>query len=454
MQSYSSQYINTYEILKNAVIGFEFEFYTKYALVKLTEIINSELNPVKIEVFRKYHSPFVPTADVWKLEPDLSGGENMVELVTGPMPYHIAVMRLAKVLAFLQKHAFTTNQCSVHVNISYNKESGKSIQNLSVLKMVMSTDEDKIYALFPVRRSNLYARSIKNILPLEGATWIENTDIIEKNLKLPQTKYFGINFSKMNKGLLEFRYIGGKDYHTRTNDILFLVDRFCLDTWNSINVPLTETEFKALKKSLEDQWKLYSHVLNYDTFLSEMPTVVIEIGRELDYELVKASWDQLRWYVYDLLKASKTIKINKLNWDVNKNVLEVVDGDIDLFYPVENINFINCTIENGTIGNSIILDCNIKKCDIATSIVHDSDLTDCRLHKTACNVGSTLNNCFYSLGYFDGTMNSGIFRAGTLGPNAYLGSGVKKHNARDVKRKEKIDQENNTNQLQSQDNTI
>ena len=69
-------------------IGFEFEF------IRDTNINNStvkkelmRLFKVKISLEDKAHSDFVPIEGHWKMEPDFSGGKNLVEVVTPPMPY-------------------------------------------------------------------------------------------------------------------------------------------------------------------------------------------------------------------------------------------------------------------------------------------------------------------------------------------------------------------------------
>src|ERR1035437_3061299 len=91
MKKYSEKFINNHRILKESVIGYEFEFYLKnLSYYKTLEMLIKYLTPVKVEGFRAYHPDKVPTSDYWLLTPDLSGGSNMVELITGPMDYYTA----------------------------------------------------------------------------------------------------------------------------------------------------------------------------------------------------------------------------------------------------------------------------------------------------------------------------------------------------------------------------
>ena len=101
MKKYSDKFINQSSKLKHARIGFEFEFYMKdLSFYKTLEMLNVDLAPVKVWGFRQYHSDFTPDENNFKIEPDLSGGSNMVELVTGPLDYYDAKYYLVKIIIF------------------------------------------------------------------------------------------------------------------------------------------------------------------------------------------------------------------------------------------------------------------------------------------------------------------------------------------------------------------
>ena len=105
MDKYSDKFLNQSSKLKNAVVGMEFEFYMKdLSFYKTLELLNQELDPVKVWGFREYHSDFTPDDRNFKIEPDLSGGSNMVELVTGPLDYFDAKYFLVKIIKFIQTY--------------------------------------------------------------------------------------------------------------------------------------------------------------------------------------------------------------------------------------------------------------------------------------------------------------------------------------------------------------
>ena len=86
------------DILLNAKVGMEFEFYSNYDVQKTVTLLSRELNK-KISIETKAHSDFKPTADHYKVEPDMSGGAKLIELVTGSLPYQDARLTLIKALS-------------------------------------------------------------------------------------------------------------------------------------------------------------------------------------------------------------------------------------------------------------------------------------------------------------------------------------------------------------------
>ena len=165
MDKYSDKFLNNANILKKAKVGFEFEFYLKdLSFYKTLELINQELSPVKVWGFRQYHSDFTPDDKNFKIEPDLSGGSNMVELVTGPLNFYDAKYYLIKIVKFIQNYGYTNEKASIHFNISFTD---KDLNDLNTLKLILNVDEDEIFRAYPSRKSNVYAKTVKKIVPFK-----------------------------------------------------------------------------------------------------------------------------------------------------------------------------------------------------------------------------------------------------------------------------------------------
>jgi len=149
MRKYSDKFLGQSKKLKKAKIGFEFEFYLKdLSYYKTLEFLNKDLSPVKVWGFRQYHSNFTPDANNFKIEPDLSGGSNMVELVTGPLDFYDAKYYLIKILKFIQNYGYTNEKSSIHFNLSFNDEE-MNLNDINILKLILNTDEEEIYRAYP-----------------------------------------------------------------------------------------------------------------------------------------------------------------------------------------------------------------------------------------------------------------------------------------------------------------
>jgi hypothetical protein len=326
MKSFSDYYINYNNILKNAVVGFEFEFYTSKPYYKLLELFNRELNPIKVHGFRKYHSSFKPDAENFKIEPDLSGGIDLVELVTGPLPYPDCKIIMLKILKLLQDVAYTDEKCSLHINISFAEDAEKQIDGLVPLKLILDIDEDNIYRMFPNRENNFYSKSVKRLIPYKGYTQSnEVIDIIIANLELPDTKYFGINIKEYTRGWLEYRYIGGTDYQYKTKEIINLLDYFILLTWNSIDKEIDEDDREKILDYLSDNISNFKSFTTYEDFISEYPSVKIEIDKNDNFTVVNSYYNKFYDKIYDLLMNTYNLRDAIINYDNETQRLELVD---------------------------------------------------------------------------------------------------------------------------------
>ena len=55
MKKFSINNISDFDVLNNAIVGFEFEFYSDKSYYKLLEYLNRELEGIDIKGFNKYH---------------------------------------------------------------------------------------------------------------------------------------------------------------------------------------------------------------------------------------------------------------------------------------------------------------------------------------------------------------------------------------------------------------
>ena len=184
-------HIDKLNALSSSVIGFEFEFYTNMLKGEAAESIGKEVKK-KVQVSEKYHSDLKVTSSLFKLEPDYSGGNKMVELITGPMEYSEAIPVMIKILNWIEKNGWTDDRCAFQFSVSFDKfrrEIKDRIENLDKLKFILGLDENFIYSKFGNRSNNVYANTVKRVVPVNRFSILENINYIDpKMFKVPDEK--------------------------------------------------------------------------------------------------------------------------------------------------------------------------------------------------------------------------------------------------------------------------
>lgn len=427
MEKYSDKFLNQSEKLKNSIIGVEFEFYMKdLSFYKTLEILNDELSPVKVWGMREYHSDIKTDSNNFKLEPDISGGANLCELITGPLNFYDAKFYLIKIIKFIQKYGYTNDKCSVHFNISFNGD--KNLNDLNILKLILNTDEDEIYRYYPSRKDNVYAKSIKKIIPFKEYDFFNiPISVVKNNIKLPNDKYYGINFLHINNDKesqrLEFRYIGGKDYEKNLGQIIYFMEKFVISTYKSIDSLFDSEDSSKLEDFLQQNILNFKNLSKYDNFIVDYPTIQLQIDQRSDYDIVSTFYDKIYKRIYNIVESTNDLKECIINYVIDKQTIEVLDANFKTSATIKNLDFINCNVE-GIFEDCFFIGTDIRNSQITKSKLQHSDATNSKIFN--CKVeASTLTECYFAQGYLNGDMEGGVFRSGELGPYATLDSNVK-----------------------------
>lgn len=427
MNTFNSKFINSWKDLSHAKVGLEFEFFSNYSYIKTMELLNLLFQPIEVWGFNQYHSDFEVTDKKFKIEPDYSGGSEMIELITGPMYWADARLVCIKMLEFIKKNGFTDDHSSIHINISFDD---MEVKTINPIKLILNFNEDFVYEKFPSRRNNIYARSIKWILPFEDYLDSEYAmNSIIQSLKIPDdTKYYGINLQKKWKNYLEYRYIGGKDYEYKSDEILSLMDYFILQTRTAITEELNQEDYIKLSTYLEENINWFKQYKTYDDFLSNIEGIKIEIDTDDSYNNVKLNWDKIKNKLFEIIKSCENIKNAVINYNSISNRVEINNANIGNIYYIKNVDFIGCTINKATIYNCDIIDSTIVDAHIYNTNIYESTIENSKLCNTKCTDWSELINCMFDEGILDCTMKGGVFRSGQTTENADISSDVKMAN--------------------------
>jgi len=409
-------------ILNSSLMGLEFEFYSNIDL-EATQKSLAKLLDRKIRLEIKAHSDFVPSADEFKMEPDMSGGKGLIELVTGPIPYRNARLVVIQMLNWIAENGYTNDRASIHINLSFDKkylEDPAMVSKMNILKFILEFDEAQVYKFFPDREHSAYAKSVKWIMPKWESFHFDANQIASNQYKFADTKYYGINFSKSEKNYLEFRYIGGEGYEKRVDDILYLTERFLQRMWKSCNDPRFTAENKIELQRILNKNKPISDMLKDYTKVSEnWPDIKILADLQDNPAIVKVHWERFKTRVMDLIvNGSMTAGI--INYDSDYGAVQVKGGKFPTVYMLENFEFIDCELA-GNIENCSFYNCKIDGSAVKFgSLYQGTKAKDSKVESSYTHGSCTLTNCYVAGRdtMFKGKMIGGIFREGFMTKDA------------------------------------
>lgn len=410
---YSNQQLNAIHYSK---IGFEFEFFANQDINKAKEDLSRVLNK-KIRIEDKAHSDFAPTGDVFKLEPDNSGGSGMIELVTGSLPFPEAKLIMAKTLKWIKENGSTNDRCSIHINLSFNTEKlgpDVNMSGLDVGKFVLSFDEQKVYDEFPKRENSVYAKSIKFVIPLSGMIGDNPGKTVWTNYQFVNDKYYGVNFTKTPKGYIEFRYLGGAGYEKKYNSILRLTEHFIVSLYDTLTNPTYTKEDKVeLDKILDVHKGVIQAYKSYSNFKKEFPDIKLMADLKTADNVVEVYYVKMRDTLFNLLTKSELRK-GFVNYDTDSSKIQVKDADLLNSYDIDHIDLVNCKIR-GNIKNCDLFDCEVNGASLfECNAFGYTTIKSCKIEDSYISRNVEVTDCyvFGPRGIFSGEMIGGIFRKG------------------------------------------
>lgn len=405
------------KILLNSNCGYEFEFFSNLSLNDTKKSLEKALNK-KIHVEDKAHSDFTPDSETFKIEPDYSGGANLIELITGPLKYADARIMMIKIFKWIQKNGYTTDRAGIHLNLSFNKDlyGNNFLSQMNPLKFILDFDEEYVYKYFPDRRNSVYAKSIKFIEPIYKQSYYFTNQINAIDFKIPDKKYYGVNFLKLQKNYIEFRYLGGKDYEKKLDLILNMMDHFLLSLFSAASKKEFTYQNKVeLMRILRKHEDVNLSYISYDNFRKYFPQIGFLVDLDTDIRRLKLYWNNVRDKIYEVLTLTDLRK-GLINYDSDTSRLQLKDIDLKQCYELKNVDIIDSkihgTLYNCDIFNTILDNVELWKCNIFNS----SKMLNCRIDNTYINRSCFVKDSFVSGEHtvMNGSMEGGIFRKGKI----------------------------------------
>jgi hypothetical protein len=165
-------------------------------------------------------------------------------------------------------------------------------------------------------------------------------------MRLPNDKYYGINFLHINNDKesqrLELRYIGGKDYEKNIGNLVYFMDRFIINVYDCIDTDFTSEDVNKLEKYLEENISLFKNFSKYDNFIVDFPTIQLQIDQTSSYDLISAYYPNIYTKLYNLIDATSELSECIVNYVTATHTVEVVDARIKSSSTLRGYDLINC----------------------------------------------------------------------------------------------------------------
>ena len=160
-----------------------------------------------------------------------------VEIVTPVWNLKNGLKAIDKLFTLMElMNAHTNASCGLHINLGFSRKS--ETKKIDEAKLVLLVDEHKWLKVFK-RTCNEYVEPMKKGLRLRKNDSQDRVFTKLKNKIENKYKYDSINMSKLNiengTGWIEFRIVGGKNYHKRFREIKTVILHFAESLQASTN---------------------------------------------------------------------------------------------------------------------------------------------------------------------------------------------------------------------------
>jgi hypothetical protein len=160
-----------------------------------------------------------------------------VEIVTPVWTLKNGLKAIDKLFTLMElMNAQTNASCGLHINLGFSLKS--ETKKIDEAKLVLLVDEQKWLKTFK-RTRNEFVEPMKKGLRLKKNDTQNRVFTKLKNKIILKDKYDSINMSKLNikkgAGWIEFRIVGGKNYHKRLREVKTVILHFAESLQASTN---------------------------------------------------------------------------------------------------------------------------------------------------------------------------------------------------------------------------
>jgi hypothetical protein len=292
------------------------------------------------------------------------------------------------------------------------------IESIDKLKFILEFDESRVFDSFPSRKNWYTCQSIQRFNPIQKFIPKENQSVDPTLYRVESGKNNGINFETLLEGFLRMQYIGGSGYNEKINDVLGILNEFCITAWNcTVNKGFSRDNISKFEKLIQKTNMIRESYLDYALFKKNYPKVNFTVDLLDSKKLLESYYNIVRDRLYDLFSNIEFSKEFDLNYDTVLGVFQIRDAKIKA-HKIQSIEFINSDIEFG-----ILEKCDFYECQIKDAVISESNLfrftkaERSKLINSVVNRTSELIGCSVEglNGVMNGKMESGVFLNGKIG---------------------------------------
>jgi hypothetical protein len=303
------------------------------------------------------------------------------------------------------------------------KDVGSRMENLDRLQFILGIDEGMIYSKFGNRMNNVYAKSIKKIVPRNRFSSIDDlTTIDPKIFKLPDDKYYGANFTKLKDGYIEIRYLGGRDYQKKISEIREIVDYIIIHLYNILSGRSTysQKDLDSLKQMMREYSKVVKSFSDPRAFFMNYPDFHLLVDLKGFEENIKTYFPMIRDKVFDLI-VEGGVRHGFFNYDTSTGRFQLKDARCRDASYITDFDLLNCDIKGSRVINCNLYSCKVKNCQIEDSqLLTGNTVENSKVKNTSAEYSNSLEECYIDCAgkAIDCNIKGGVIRKADLGRNA------------------------------------
>lgn len=418
-------------IVGNSLIGFEFkaifDMDDNSLIEKLKNVLNREISFSNIEY--KLLEPTNSTAILMK-----DGQYSIIK--TALYNYYEAVYVMPNILELLKEIKEVRNTY-IHFDIGFNEDFCE-VKNLNIVKFILELNEDSILKNIGDVTQNGEFKKLTDIKP---TSYNDCTDKIQKQIEsLKQLdeddSIYGIDFSKVNTGVIVFKYAENIDYRNKWEGILKSLNHTISTLYNSTKYnELTDEQVKKIDDWNEQYDEYEKSFRCFELFKERFKSIKITVDLNDDKSVIDVIFPSIKEKLFDIVICNN-IRTAEINYDSDVSKLQVKDITLKGCFHLRDVDIVDSEIQNS----------NVRKCDIYDTKITNSNIIECNLFGYANCKDSKFKDCFISrnielkdcevtgkLGKFGGTMKGGTLKNTTvLVDSADIHDDVEKINVNEI----------------------